>query len=151
MRNVLGAMTPFVAILGSFAVIGAAQAPQAGLIGNWRAEFTGPMGPRPQMVTDVVFTFRQTSTGLSGTAKTEPEWPGDLDVTEIKVDGDKFSFVGTGRRGWSVNGEKHCCPRLTFAGTIKADTMTLTMTWTSTENPNDPAGRTVPMEAKRVP
>ena len=61
------------------------------LTGSWRAEFVGPMGPRPQMVDDIIFTISDGPTGLTGTAKTEPEWPGELDVSAIRVDGDKFS------------------------------------------------------------
>lgn len=68
----------------------------------------------------------------------------------MKVEGDQLRFTGTGKTGWSVNGEYHCCPRLVFVGTIKGDEMKLTMTWTSTERPSDPNAQPLPMEAKRI-
>lgn len=61
-----------------------------------------------------------------------------------------FGFVATGKDGWSVNGEYHCCPRLVFVGTIKGDEMTLTMRWTSTERPDNPTVTPLPMEAMRI-
>ena len=123
---------------------------QTSAVGKWKAVFVGPMGPRPQTVDFVMFTISATASGFTGTARTEPEWPGELDVSDVKVEGDQLTFTGTGKRGWSVNGEHHCCPRLVFAGTIKGDEMKLTMTWTSTEGPNDLDRKPVPMEAKRI-
>jgi hypothetical protein len=130
-------------------VLPAILSAQANAVGNWKAVFVGPMGPRPQMVDAVTFTIQATSSGFTGTARAEPEWPGDLDVSDVKLEGDQLKFTATGRTGWSVNGQYHCCPRLVFVGTIKDDEMTLTMTWTSTERPDDPSARSVPMEAKR--
>jgi hypothetical protein len=72
-------------------------------------------------------------------------------VTDLKVEGQKFSFVGTGRTGWASNGVPHCCPRLTFEGTVDADTLSLTMIWTSSERPDDPAVPILPMQATRTP
>jgi hypothetical protein len=123
---------------------------QGNAVGNWKAVFVGPLGPRPKMVSAVTFSILATSNGLAGTARTEPEWPGDLTVSDVKLDGDQLSFTGTGKEGWSVNGVYHCCPRLVFVGTVKGDEMKLTMTWTSTEQPNDPSAQPVPMEAKRI-
>ena len=123
---------------------------QTNAVGTWKAVFVGPMGPRPQMVDDVIFSIEARGNGFTGTAKTEPEWPGVLIVSDVKLAGDKFSFIGTGKDGWTSNGQYHCCPRLAFAGTIKGDEMTLTMTWTSTERPDDPTATPLPMEAKRI-
>jgi hypothetical protein len=136
-----------VALLAMPAVLAA----QASAVGNWRAVFVGPIGPRPNMVGSVLFSVTAGPNGLTGTAKTMPEWPGDLDVTGITLDGNHLTFIGTGRDGWSVNRQYHCCPRLVFDGTIKGDQMTLTMTWTSTEAPNDPTAAVLPMEATRLP
>ena len=111
------------------------------------------------MVSAVIFEFHRTAAGLVGTADAgidgAPDtWPGILQVSDIKTDGDKFSFVGIGSKGWSTGQggvrTDHCCPRLAFAGTINGDSMTLTMTWTSTENPNDPTAEPLPMAAKRL-
>jgi len=90
---------------------------QANPAGTWKAVFVGPIGPRPQIVDYVTFTIEARGTGFTGTAKTEPEWPGMLTVSEITLDDDKFSFVGTGKDGWSVNGQYHCCPRLVATAT----------------------------------
>ncbi len=132
---------------------------RADIVGRWRAEFVGPIGPRPKMVSAITFEIRRTAAGLAGTADAGIDgvpdtWPGILQVSDIKIDGDKFSFVGVGSKGWSTGQggvrTDHCCPRLAFAGTIDGDDMTLTMTWTSTENPSDPTAQPLPMEAKRL-
>lgn len=123
---------------------------QTNPVGTWKAVFVGPVGPRPQMVDHVIFTIEAHGNGFTGTAKTEPEWPGVLTVSDLKVAGDKLGFIGTGKDGWTSNGQYHCCPRLVFAGTIKGDEMALTMTWTSTERPDDPNATPLPMEAKRI-
>ena len=121
-------------------------------IGNWKAVFTGPIGPRPKMVDEITFSIRSTPSGLAGTARAS-NWPGDLDVSDIKVDGDRLSFTGTGKKGWSTGAggvmTEHCCPMLKFAGTIKGDEMMLELTWTSTEF-DDPGKAPLPMEAKRI-
>jgi hypothetical protein len=130
--------------------LSAAPAAQTTVVGTWHAQFVGPIGPRPKMVDAVTFRFQSGPTGLTGTAKAEPEWPGDLDVSAITVDGDHLTFTGTGKVGSSSNGQYHCCPRLVFDGTIKGNQMALTMTWTSTAFPNAPAAPAVPMEATRV-
>ena len=142
-------------VLTSVSVVLTAQSPQAPAspLGRWRAEFTGPIGPRPKMVSAVEFTIEPTPNGLAGGARTVPEWPGDLDVTEIKIEGDRLSFTGTGRRGWSTGtaGEGmvyHCCPKLIFDGSTKGDEMTLTLTWTSTEAAA--SARELPMKAVRL-
>jgi hypothetical protein len=119
-------------------------------VGRWKAVFVGPMGPRPQMVSAITFDIIATAEGLAATAKAEPEWPGELVVSDLKVSGDQLKFSGTGKTGWSVNGEPHCCPKLLFAGTISGDTMKLTMTWVSTERPDDPSAKAVPMDATRI-
>jgi hypothetical protein len=122
--------------------------------GSWRAVFVGPMGDRPKMVGAITFTIQSTPTGLTGTARAA-EWPGDLEVSEIKLDGDRLSFVGIGKRGYSTRMpggplEHYCCPKLIFDGTIQGDEMKLEVTWTSTHLVTDPNARSLPMEAKRV-
>jgi hypothetical protein len=94
------------------------------------------------MVDSVRFTIQETPTGLTGTALAG-SWPGDLDLSDVKLVGDRLTFTGTGKKGWSTqlgNSPRvdHCCPKLVFDGTIKRDEMKLTMTWQSTEGPDDP-------------
>lgn len=122
--------------------------------GSWRAVFVGPMGDRPKMVGAITFTIQSTPTGLSGTARAA-DWPGNLEVSEIKLDGDRLSFVGIGKRGYSTRMpggplEHYCCPKLVFDGTIQGDEMKLELTWTSTHLVTDPNARSLPMEAQRV-
>ena len=142
------------AILVTVSLALGAQAPQtpAGPLGRWRAEFTGPVETRPQMVSNIDFSIESTPKGLSGSAITLPEWPGRLEVTEIKVQGDRLSFVGTGKQG-STTGRAdevryRCCPKLLFVGTVKGDEMVLTLTWTSTAS--NASARELPMKATRV-
>jgi len=119
-------------------------------VGRWKAVFVGPMGPRPQMVSAVTFTIASSDAGFTATAKTEPEWPGELEVSDLKLEGDTVSFSGTGKSGWAVNGEPHCCPKLKLAGTVTGDTMRLTLTWVSTERPDAAMFKDLAMEATRV-
>ena len=91
-------------------------------VGNWRAVF---VGPRPKMVDAVTFSIKATPDGLTGTARAS-NWPGDLDVSDVKLDGDRLSFTGTGKMGWTESGQPHCCPQLVFVGTMNGDEMKLT-------------------------
>ena len=97
----------------SFAVVTVSA--QTDPTGSWRAVFVGPMGDRPKMVGAMTFTIQSTPTGLTGTARAA-EWPGDLEVSEVKLDGDRLSFVGIGKRGYSTRMpggplEHYCCPK----------------------------------------
>jgi hypothetical protein len=123
-------------------------------IGDWKAVFVGPIGPRPKMVDAIHFSIRDTPLGPVATAKAA-NWPGMLDVTDLKIDGDRVSFTGTGRAGWSVRPaggptEHFCCPKLLFAGTVRGDEMTLSLTWQRSDLPDDPRKQPLPMEAARV-
>jgi hypothetical protein len=127
---------------------------QMNAVGDWKAIFVGPIGPRPKMVDAVTFSIRMTPDGLTGTSRAS-NWPGDLDVSDVKLEGDRLTFTGTGKRGWSTQFaggpiEDHCCPKLVFDGTIRGDQMTLTMTWQSTERPDDPNAPQLPMQATRL-
>jgi hypothetical protein len=141
-------------IVVAFVLLGNTLAAQvtATPIGNWRAEFVGPIGPRPKMVDAITFTITSTSSGFAGTARASI-WPGDLVVSDIKFQGNRLTFTGTGAKGWStgVGGvmTDHCCPKLKFDGVIDGDKMTLSLIWVSTEfdDPNEPP---LPMEARRL-
>jgi hypothetical protein len=127
---------------------------QTGALGHWKAEFVGPIGDRPKMVSEITFTLESGSAGLSRSGRAGI-WPGDLELSSIVLDGDRVRFTGTSDQTWSTKmfGEPlvvHCCPQLTFEGTVRDDVMILNMTWRSTENPDDPTARAVPMIATRV-
>ena len=144
-------------LAGMVAVIllaGAAGTPaQSRVAGDWKAIFVGPIGPRPKMVAAVTFSIRDTPSGLIGAARAS-NWPGDLEVTDIKLDGDRLTFTGTGAVGSSStrNGVRteSCCPKLVFEGTIRGDEIDLAMTWTSTDPHAGPASAPLPMLARRV-
>lgn len=122
-------------------------------VGNWRAVFVGPIGPRPMMVDAITFSIQSTPEGLKGTARAS-NWPGDLEVSDLKLTGNRLTFTGTGTKGWSTSAggsgmQYYCCPKLIFDGTIRGDEMSLMLTWTSTEyDGSDKAP--LPMEAKRI-
>ena len=127
---------------------------QTNAVGDWKAVFVGPIGPRPIMFDAVTFSIQVTPSGFTGTARAG-DWPGDLDVSAMKLEGDRLTFTGTGKKGWSTRfaggpREDHCCPKLVFAGTIRGDEMKLTMTWQSTDRPDDPNAPQLPMEATRL-
>lgn len=127
---------------------------QTSPVGDWKAVFVGSVDARPKMVDAVTFSIQMTPSGLVGTARAS-DWPGDLDVSDVKLEGDRLTFTATGRQGWSTQlggGPRvdHCCPKLMFVGTIRGGEMTLTMTWQSTERPDDPNAPQLPMEARRL-
>jgi hypothetical protein len=124
---------------------------QANAVGDWKAVFVGPIGPRPKMVDEITFTIQATPKGFVGTARAA-SWPGDLDVADVILEGNRLTFTGTGRLGSSGtdNGAAwaRCCPKLMFDGTIEGNKMKLTMTWGNSDGPDvRPA---LPMEATRV-
>jgi hypothetical protein len=123
-------------------------------VGDWKAVFVGPIATRPQMVSHIMFTIRLTSSGFTGTAHTEPEWPGDLDVSDLKFEGNHLTFRGTGRIGSSstIGGVRtdHGYPKLLFDGTIKGDDMKLDLTWVTTELPETVSRAPLLMQATRV-
>ena len=141
-------------LLATLALATVTLAAQANPVGSWNAVFVGPMGDPPKMVDAITFSIQSTPAGLTGPARAA-EWPGDLVVSNVKLEGDRLSFTGTGSRGYSTRPaggpwEHHCCPKLVFVGTIQGDEMKLEMSWTSTDRPNDPTAKPLPMEAKRV-
>jgi hypothetical protein len=128
---------------------------QADAVGDWEAVFVGPMGPRPKMFDRVTFSILAISSGYTGTARAG-HWPGDLTVSDVKLEGNRLTFTATGKMGWSTAHSGgpmvyHCCPKLVFVGTIEGNEITLTMTWQSTERPDDPDAPQLPMAAARLP
>jgi hypothetical protein len=130
----------------------AAVSAQTTAVQKWKAVFVGPKDHRPKMMSGATFSISQVAGGSTvSAARTDGTgWPGELDVSDVKLAGEHVSFVGTGRTGWTVNGVPHCCPRLVFTGTIDGDEMTLTMTWATTEHPDGSTASVYAMVAKRV-
>ena len=122
----------------------AAQTVQTNPVGEWRAVFVGPLDDRPKMVDAVTFSIRTTSDGLTGTAQAG-QWPGSLEISDVKVAGDRLTFTAIGKEGYRTSSggkfEEHCCPKLVFTGTIDGDQMKLTLDWQSTEHPSNPVRR----------
>jgi hypothetical protein len=138
-----------------FVALPVALSAQADAVGDWEAVFVGPVGPRPKMFDRVTFSIQATSSGLTGMARAG-HWPGDLTLSDVKLEGDRLTFTATGKTEWSTaysGGPMvyHCCPKLVFAGTIEGNEITLTMTWQSTEQPDDPNAPQLPMVAARLP
>ena len=71
--------------------------------GVWNAVFTGPMGERPKMVSEIDFALDSNGGALTGTVHAA-YWPGDGDVSDGKVDGDRISFTMTGHLPFQANG-----------------------------------------------
>jgi len=122
-----------------------AASAQTNPYGDWKAVFTGPLETKPKPFSEVTFSIRPTASGLEVTAQAG-YWPGQLDISDVTLRGNRVSFIGTGRKGWGtgIGGVMtyHCCPRLSFDGIIQGDAMTLTLT----------QGRLLsPMKATRVP
>ena len=65
--------------------------------GVWEAVFTGPMGERPKMVSEIVFTLASSGNALTG-AVHAAAWPGDATVSDGKIDGDRVTFTMIGKR-----------------------------------------------------
>ncbi len=118
-----------------------------GLDGVWRAVFTGPMGERPKMVSEIVFTLNSIGTDLTGIVHAAV-WPGDAPVTDGRIDGDKVTFSMTGHLPFQANGVEGY-PKLCFTGTRNGDDMKIGLLWTVARSACKD-GKLLPMAAKRV-
>ena len=106
--------------------------------GDWKAVFTGPLETKPKPFSEVTFSIRPTASGLEATAQAG-YWPGQLDISEVTLRGNRVSFIGTGRKGWGTGTggvmTYHCCPKLSFDGIIQGHEMTLTLTQGTLQSP----------------
>jgi len=119
--------------------------------GTWVAMFTGPMGDRPKMVSEIVFDVTANGDSPTGTVHAA-SWPGDAAMSDGKMGGDQITFtmVGhlpfqTGRSGEIVTGY----PKLCFTGTRHGDEMDLELRWTEAKSSCE-SGHVHPMAAKKV-
>jgi hypothetical protein len=102
--------------------------------GAWKAVFTGPMGERPKMVSEMVFDFKVDGNEVTGMAHMS-DWPGDAPITTGKIDGDHITFTVIGKSPWesrSISGVVTSgYPKLVFDGTLKGDEIDLKLNWGS--------------------
>lgn len=105
----------------------------ADINGIWKAVFTGPLGERPKMVSEMIFDLHAAGNKLTGKAHMG-DWPGDAPVIEGKIEGDRFSFTAIGSSPWRAGGpmgQASGLPKLTFTGTVQGREMQLTLVWDS--------------------
>jgi hypothetical protein len=111
--------------------------PAADLSGQWIARFTEDP---PKTVAEVILDLKASGSELTGAAHLG-NWPGDVDFTGGKIEGDRFSFTVVGRYPWwskGPKGEASGLPRLTFTGAIRGDRMELSIVWDSVMFYGDP-------------
>jgi hypothetical protein len=76
----------------------------------------------------VPFSIRDTPNGLAGSARAG-SWPGDLEVSDSTVSGDRVSFAGTSKLWWRAMHDgvfaEFCCPKLIFEGNMRGDEIDL--------------------------
>jgi hypothetical protein len=142
------------ALVAVLLLAGASDTPaQSSIAGDWEAVFVGPMAWRPKMFAKVTFSIKDTPDGLVGSARAGT-WPGDLELSDVAVVGDRVSFAGTSKLWWRTMRDgvftEFCCPKLLFDGKIRGDEIDLTMTWTSTDPRASEKEPPLQMLAKRV-
>ena len=125
----------------------AAVSSRSSLDGVWRAEFTGPLGERPKMVSEIVFSLQSTASSLTGTVHAD-HWPGDAAISDGRVDGDRVRFTMTGHLPFEANGVTGY-PKLCFDGVRTGADMKIELRWTEAQSACS-EGRLLPMTAKRI-
>ncbi len=119
--------------------------------GIWKAVFTGPVGERPKMVSEIFFDVYAEGNVLTGTVHAAA-WPGDAPIADGRIDGDRISFTMTGhlpfsagRAGAMITGY----PKLCFTGVRQGNQMKLDLLWSEAGMPCDD-GRTRPMAGTKL-
>ena len=115
--------------------------------GVWRAEFTGPLGEQPKMVSEIFFDLNADGDALTGTVH-GAHWPGDAPITDGKLDGKRVRFTMVGMSPFNANGVIGY-PKLCFDGTRAGSQMKIDLLWTEARRPCDDA-RLYPMAAKKL-
>jgi len=126
------------AILFLAALVALRQTPNLHLSGDWDAVCVGPPGDDPNwpkaLHTGIPTKLYLNVSGgnISGTAVVD-YWPGLSDISDGRMDGDRFSFTLTGRspsRSWSPErGEVVLYPVMYIVGILRADEITYTFKW----------------------
>jgi hypothetical protein len=110
----------------------AISAPSNDIDGVWKAVFTGDLGERPKMVSEIVFALDSSGNALSGVVHAA-YWPGDAAVSDGKVDGDRITFTMIGQLPFNANGVTGY-PKLCFTGVRSGDEMKIDLLWTEARN-----------------
>lgn len=131
----------------------ALSAPAVDLTGTWRAHFTGPLGERPKMVSEITLQLEAADGKLTGTARMGA-WPGEAPLMDTSIEGDRVTFTAIGRSPWwsrGPTGEASGLPKLTFTGTVQGDSMDIMLVWGSVMLYGPPvAASHMAMRAKKV-
>jgi len=102
--------------------------------GTWKALFIGPEGERPKMVSEMVFNFKVHGSKVTGMAHMAA-WPGEAEISDGKIDGDRITFTVIGKRPWMAGSggvvTTSGYPKLVFAGTLKGGEVDLKLYWAS--------------------
>jgi hypothetical protein len=64
--------------------------------GTWKAVFSGPIGNRPKIVSEIVFNFDVDRNTVTGNAHMSAS-PGDAEISNGKIDGDRITFTVVGK------------------------------------------------------
>jgi len=102
----------------------------------------------------MVFIFRVDGNKLTGIAHMS-YWPGDTDITDGKVDGDRISFTALGKLPWgsTSNGvTQGGYPKLRFDGLLTEGVITFKLDWGSMMFTGEERAAThdLPMRAQKV-
>jgi|ERR1051326_8675642 hypothetical protein len=122
--------------------------------GTWKAVFIGPEGERPKMVSEMVFNFKVDGSKVTGMAHMAA-WPGDAEISDGKIDGNRITFTVIGKRPWTAGSggvvTTSGYPKLVFAGTLKGGEMDLKLNWGSILTTGEHrSGPQLDMSAKRT-
>jgi hypothetical protein len=129
----------------------AASIPPNAVAGIWRAVFTGPMGERPKMVSEILFDVETNENALTGTVHAAA-WPGDGAITDGRVDGDQVTFTMTGHHPFQAGRPGAMLtdfPKLCFTGLRNAGEMKIDLLWTDASRACSD-GKLLPMLGKKL-
>jgi hypothetical protein len=105
------------------ALLSVTAATQSGLSGSWKVETIGPGETlRRGWSMPTALDVKVDGNKLTGTIRAG-FWPGDCPI-EGTIEGDRFSFAAISQVNSSGG-----FPKMGFAGTVKGDTIALTMEW----------------------
>jgi hypothetical protein len=135
-------------------IVVALCAPAADLTGTWKAVFLGPQDHWPKTVGEMTFELKSTDATVTGKAHVG-SWPGDTEISDGKIEGNRISFTVLGNSPWKSRGpqgEASGYPRLRFTGTVEGDQMKLSLVWDSIMAYGaDGAPHTWEMTGKKIP
>ena len=125
----------------------AISAPSDDIDGVWKAVFTGDLGERPKMVSEIVFALDSSGNALTGVVHAA-YWPGDAAVSDGKVDGDRITFTMIGHLPFNANGVTGY-PKLCFTGVRNGGEMKIDLLWTEARSACGD-GKLLPMAGRKV-